>query len=214
MIYFSYNDFMDCTENGEIDKIIKVEERIARYEIKNGKNVHKKENEIIEILRNKKQLKLFLDEFLNFCQVENIIYCDNIRSKSDKESINNIICKVKEKEIFIFLKVIQDIDNNISYKMFEHSLNIIKKWNIEEKSENKRHPIVIPIVIYTGKKEWKNNSSKTNNKINYISYEHNKINFSYNVVNISDLNIKDLKQMKSNIAKEFIKLKNKYLQIN
>ena len=37
MRYFSYNDFIDCTENGEIDKVLKVEEKIARYEAKNKK---------------------------------------------------------------------------------------------------------------------------------------------------------------------------------
>lgn len=218
MLYFSYNDFIDCTENGEIDKIIKVEERIAKYEIRNGKRiVHNYKNQIIENLREKIQFKIFLKEFFNLSEIgdfENIIYCNNIKSISDKQNNNNVICKIEGKEIFIFIKVIDSIDSNISYKMFEHSLNIIKKWNMEEKIESKRYPIVIPIVIYTGKEIWKNSNSRTYNKINYITYEDNKINFSYNMMNINDLEIYDLKSMKSKVAKELIKLKNKYLQIN
>ena len=37
MLYFSYNDFMDCTENGEIDKVKKVEENVESYDVRNKK---------------------------------------------------------------------------------------------------------------------------------------------------------------------------------
>lgn len=213
MIYFSYNDFADCTENGKIDRVTKVEEKIVKYDIKNGTKMKKKQNRIIEILREKEQLKIFLNEFFNLNEIENINYCNNIKCILDKEIHNNIICKVKNKEIFIFIKIIQNIDYNISYKMFEHSSNIIKKWNIEEKEENKRYPIVIPIVIYTGKEKW-NNNNKIYNNLKYIIFKNNEINFSYNMLNINDLEINELKNMKSKVATEIIKLKNKYLQIN
>lgn len=195
MIYFSYNDFMDCTENGEIYKITKVEEKIAKYEVRNGNKVQKNKNHIIEILKEKKQLRIFLREIFNCNElggIENIIYCNNIKAISDKEIYNNITCKIKDKEIYIFIKVIENVDNNISFKMFENSLNIIKKWNSEEKIENKRHPIVVPIVIYIGKEKWKNNNNRKNNKIKYITYEDNRINFSYNMININDLKYKYL----------------------
>lgn len=215
MLYFSYNDYMDCTENGEMYEITKVEENIARYEIRNRKKVQKQENQIIKILNEKIQLRKFLKEFFNLLEIEDINYCNNIKCLSDKDINNNIICKIKGKEMFILIKVIENTDNNISYKMFEHSLNIIKKWNAEEKIENKRYPIVIPIVIYIGKAIWGNNyNSRKYNKINYITYENNKINFSYNVLNINNLKISELKNMESRVAKEIINIKNKYLQIN
>lgn len=221
MIYFSYNDFVDCTENGDINEIKKVEENIVKYEIRNGiniKNRSTKQNQIIEILKQKTELKKFLNEFFNMYEIEsiqNINYYNNIKSISDKEKNNNIICKVKDKEIFIFIKVIDSIDNNIPYKMFENSLNIIKKWNIEEKMQYKRYPIVIPIVIYIGEEKWNNSIiSKANNKINYITYKDNKINFSYNFININNLRTKELEKMESKVSQELKKLKDKYLQIN
>lgn len=217
MLYFSYNDFIDCTENREINEIIKVEEKIAKYEIREGKIVHNCENQIIENLREKIQLKIFLKEFFNLSdikEIKNIVYCNNIKAISDRQNKNNIICKIEDKQIFIFIKVIETIDNNISYKMFEHSLNIIKKWNIEEKDKNKRYPIVIPIVIYTGKDTWNNINSRIYDKLNYITYEDNRINFNYNMINVNNLNINDLKKMQSKIAKELLSLKYKYLQIN
>lgn len=216
MIYFSYNDFMDCTENGEIDKVKKLEEKTVKYEInKVARNESK--NQVIDILKNKVQLKIFLNEFFNLSEIgniQNINYCNNIKCISDKEINKNIICKIEDKEIFIFIKVIEDIDNNISYKMFEHSVNIIKKWNLEDKIENKRYPIVIPIVIYIGEKIWNKSNNKLHNNINYIKFQNNSINFSYNMINIHNLKITDLNKMNSEISNELINIKNKYLQIN
>ena len=217
MFYFSYNDYMDCTENGEINEIKKVEEEIAKYELKNGeKTIYNTKNTIIQMLKNKICLKKFMEEFFNLSEIgsiENIVYCNNIESITNKH-YNNIICKIENKEIFILIKVIIDIDTNITYKMFENSINIIKKWNEEEKMENKRYPIVIPIVIYLGKQKWKLNCCNIYGKINYTQCEKNRINFSYNMINVNDLNFDELKNMQSNISKEFINIKNKYLQIN
>lgn len=210
MRYFSYNDYMDCTENGEMNEIKKVEEKIAKYELKNGeKTAYSTKNKIIKMLKNKISLKKFMEEFFNLSEIgsiENIVYCNDIKSITDKQN-NNIICKIQDREIFILIKVINNIDANIAYKMFEHSLNIIKKWNEEEKMENKRYPIVIPIVIYLGKEKWKVNNSNIYSKINYIKYEKNRINFLYNMINVNNLSINELKNMKSNIAKEFINIK-------
>lgn len=210
MRYFSYNDYMDCTENGEIKEIEKVEEKIARYELKNGfKTQYNKENRIIEMLKNKIYFKKFMEEFFNLAEIgnfEDICYCNNIKSITDKQN-NNVICKIKNKEIFILTKVISQIDLNITYKMFENSINIIKRWNEEDKIENKRYPIVIPIVIYLGKQKWKHDYSDNKRKINYMQCDKSRINFSYNIIDINNLQISKLQSMKSHIARELINTK-------
>lgn len=218
MIYFSYNDFSDCMEKGKIDEIKRVEERISKYELKNGKNKNT-ENNIIKILKEKNELKKFLTDFLklDFYQLGNevdIRYYNYIKAISDKERNNILIAKIKEKEIFILIKQINKIDSNIFYKMFEHTLSIIKRWNGEEKKENKRKPIVIPIVIYTGKEIWKNFSHIHSKDINYTTCRENSLNFFYNAIQLNDLKVEDLQQLESKVAEEFIKVKNKYLQIN
>lgn len=214
MLYFSYNDFIDCTENGEINEKINLEENTEIYKLIDTKQkVQEEKNQIIEILKNKIQMKKFVKEFLNIQDIEdtnNLNYYNNIKEIKDKNK--TIIYKIENKEIFIFIRVMNKIDYNISYKMFEDSLTIINKWNIYEKRENKRNPLVIPIIIYTGKEIWKNN--KIYNMLNYITMKNNRINFSYNIININNLNIDKLKNMKCEVAQEFIKIKNKYLQIN
>lgn len=210
MRYFSYNDYMDCTENGEINEIKRVEEKIAKYEFKNGtKTTYNIKNKIIETLKNKNCLKMFMEEFFYFSEIdeiENIVYCSDVKTITDKQN-NNIICKIEDKEMFILIKVIDKIDSNITYKMFENSINIIKRWNEEEKIESKRFPIVIPIVIYIGKQKWKPNYCNNYGKINYTTCEKNRINFSYNIIEINNLEINKLQKMKSNIAQELINIK-------
>lgn len=218
MLYFSYNDFSDCMDKGKIDELKRVEEKISKYELKNGENVNTEDN-IIKILKEKCELKKFLSEFLKMDLRQlgyglDIRYYNCIKTVSDYEINNSLIAKIKEKEIFIFIKVISQINTNISYKMFEHTFNIIKRWNEEEKGVNKRNPIVIPTVIYTGKKKLDNLSHTYSKNINYTTWGENSIKFFYNIIKINELKVENLKHVESKLAKEFIKVKNKYLQIN
>lgn len=220
MIYFSYNDYSDCMENGKIDEIKKVEEKVAKYELKNGK-IKKTENDnnVIKILKEKYELKKFLNEFLklDLSQLGNsplIKYYNYTKTILDKEKESTLIAKIEEKQIFILVKEINEIDTNISYKMFEHTFNIIKRWNEEEKKENKRNPIVIPIVIYTGKEKWKDFNHLYSRSINYTTWKENEIKFFYNMIQVNELKLKNLEQINSKISEEFIEIKNKYLQIN
>ena len=73
---------------------------------------------------------------------------------------------------------------------------------------------MISIVIYTGKKIWKNSNRQVRGKIKYVKFKNNRINFSYNVLNINEMSENDLKYMESEVAKKIKELKNKYLQIN
>ena len=210
MRYISYNDYMDCTENGEINEIRKVEEKIEKYELKNGEKIeYNTKNKIIKMIKNKICLKQFMEEFFNLSEIgdiENIVYCNDVKTITDKQN-NNIICKVEDKEIFILIKVIDNIDPNITYKMFENSISIIKRWNEEEKTENKRYPIVIPIVIYLGKEKYNLSYCDIYSKINYMQCEKSRINFSYNIIDINILEINELQKMKSGIVKELINIK-------
>ena len=89
MLYFSYNDFADCSENGKIDEITRVEEKIAKYELKNGGKISSYPHIFVEILKQKIELKNFLNDFFNILEIEDInkiTYCNNIKSISDNKS--------------------------------------------------------------------------------------------------------------------------------
>ena len=210
MVYFSFNDFVDCEQSGEIYKVKKIGEEIVKYEQVNGKIKKESiETSIIDIIKNKTELKKFLNDFFEMEQVmglNDIVYCNKIKTKIDISNENIVICKIKNKEIFIIIKEISEIDTNIAYKMFEHSINIIDRWNKEKETQNIRNPIVIPIVIYTGKKVWKNFNSQIKGKIKYVRFKNNRINFSYNVLNVNEISKEELKNMESEVARKIKKI--------
>ena len=138
--------------------------------------------------------------------LNDIVYCNKIKTKIDISNENIVICKIKNKEIFIIIKEISEIDTNIAYKMFEHSINIIDRWNKGKETQNIRNPIVIPIVIYTGKKVWKNFNSQIKGKIKYVRFKNNRINFSYNVLNVNEISKEELKNMESEVARKIKKI--------
>ena len=213
MIYFSFNDFMDnqkTTIRGKNEKngIIGVNEEIFNYRQENGKILGDTEiPPIIKILKEKEELIKFLN---NFFQLNNLIenysikYCKNI--KSNIEAKDTITIKVKERAIFIVIKEIKEKDTNIAYKMLNISSNIINQLNIQKQEKKMKNPIVIPIVIYTGKEKWENFRSIINNKVCYIQYEKNKIKFSYNMLKINQIDKKFLKSIDSKVSKTMIEL--------
>ena len=197
MVYFSYNDFMDYM--GEYDANILKETEVIY-------NKGEDQNYIRDILKNDEEMQIFLKNFLNFKCESKIVYQNNFYIE------NSVVCKIKDTNIFIFIKVLKNIDNNISYKMFENLINIMEK--VRNSNSIKKYPIIVPIVIYVGNEKWSIGEEKENNKIKYVTFKENRIDFSYTIIKIQDLEMENLKLLTGNFSKELVKLKNKYLQIN
>lgn len=221
MRYFSYNDYMDYKGNIDMNNYGRVEEEKAEYILEDGEI--NSQFEIIEILKNIEDLQDFLNEFVwvdepikqndityynanQTTQENQIMYYDENENFEKSNYENMITCKIKSKEIFVIIKELHEIDLNIIYKMLEYSLKIIK--GCEQKMlQNVRNPIVIPIVIYTGNKKWNTNNYQLKQKINYIEFKSNSINFAYNLIKINELGNSELKKMKSKVAKKMLKIK-------
>ena len=197
MVYFSYNDFMDYM--GECDRNTLKETEVV-YNRKKDSNI------IRDILKNDEEMKIFLNDFLNFKCESKVVYKNNFYIE------NSVVCKIKDTNIFIFIKVLKDIDNNISYKMFENVIDIMER--VRKSNPTEKYPIIVPVVIYVGNENWNIGEERENNKIKYVTFRENRIDFSYTIIKIQDLEIEKLNLSTSNFAKELIKLKNKYLQIN
>lgn len=221
MRYFSYNDYMDYKGNIDMNNYGRVEEEKAEYILEDGEI--NSQFEIIEILKNIEDLQDFLNEFVwadepikqndityynaNQTTQENQIMCYDENENFEKSNYENMItCKIKSKEIFVIIKELHEIDLNIIYKMLEYSLKIIKGCE-QNMLQNVRNPIVIPIVIYTGNKKWNTNNYQLKQKINYIEFKSNSINFAYNLIKINELGNSELKKMNSKVAKKMLKIK-------
>lgn len=179
MYYFSYNDYMDYTNNKKVENIKKInylEEEKENY-VRIDEVLEKEQIKIKESLKNKSKILKFLNSYLKLSdpiEKNNLEDCSNIIQK-EKESF---LYKIKGKEIYIFIKISNAKDNNLIYKIFNLAMEIINYWNNNMMKKSLRYPIVIPIVIYTGNEDWQENYDFSK----YINYENNGIYLHYNLI--------------------------------
>ena len=84
------------------------------------------------------------------------LYNSRFITSKYKNRESDIIYKVKNKNIFFIIEHQSTIDYSMVYRMLEYSIEIMRQ--IIQGKENKRktykYPLIIPIIIYTGDKEW------------------------------------------------------------
>lgn len=182
MNYFTYNDYIDYSCNEKLIEALKVEEKNIKYEVIEENN-HKEK--VIKKLRNKKQLCKLLNYFFNFntkIKEDSIEEIKNIKLNTSNDSI---LIKIKDKGIYIFIEHLIKIDYNMAYKCLNYSIEIIKQWKVlNENPKNKRYPIVIPIIIYTGDKKWNAKKDFKDLRLTYSSFENSRINLAYNIIDL------------------------------
>ena len=180
MKYISFNDYMDYSQNVVKNEIINVEEEIEEYVVTNS---YSKKNELLEMINDKRKIHKFLNVYL---KSEEKILLKNIEKVNiPKDRTKFVLYKIHEKNIYILIKVIDRKDINLSYKIFNQSIKIIKEWKDKEFRENERYPIVIPIVIdlsIFGDYQKK----QVQAEYRYIEYRKNRIDFSYNLLSSNE----------------------------
>ena len=117
-----------------------------------------------EMLSDKKSTVDFINSFLHLNLAESDIEEDDIE-KYEKEfrtsEFSNVeadvVYKIKNKNVFILIEHQSSVDYKMSYRIMRYKYAIIEsaidKKRLKEKSY--RIPMVIPIVLYTGKRKWK-----------------------------------------------------------
>lgn len=214
MVYFSFNDFMDNRKNIHKDQVTGVEEEKFNYKYKSRGVVNIQNNEIppiIKILKEKDELINFLNDFFKLNVLigkYSIKYCKSIKTDTDINAKDTLTCKIENKEIFVIIKELIKNDSNIAYKMYEHSNEIIKQWNEKKSMQKIKNPIVIPVVIYTGKSKCRNLKDERHNQICYVTYEKNKINFSYNIIKVNEIDKSELENMNSEASRKMLEIQN------
>lgn len=213
MVIFSYIEYL------KYSRIIKEEyslnEEVAEYKYDNKKINHIHDKTFRKILDDKKEFTIFINKIFNLEEKleekdiekynRKFVSVDYTNQESD------VIYKLKNKEIFILVEHQTKIDKKMPIRILKYELEIIRS----RMDENNRleFPIIIPIVLYTGKQRW-------NAKINYSSYNSELARYrglkkvEYNLVDINDYTIEDLYKENSILTKIMILEKsNKYIEI-
>lgn len=213
MVIFSYIEYL------KYSRIIKEEyslnEEVAEYKYDNKKINHIHDKTFRKILDDKKEFTIFINKIFN---LEEKVEEKDIEKYNRKfvsvdytNQESDVIYKLKNKEIFILVEHQTKIDKKMPIRILKYELEIIRS----RMDENNRleFPIIIPIVLYTGKQRW-------NAKINYPSYNSELARYrglkkvEYNLVDINDYTIEDLYKENSILTKIMILEKsNKYIEI-
>ena len=203
MVIFSYIEYL------KYSRIIKEEyslnEEVAEYKYDNKKINHIHDKTFRKILDDKKEFTIFINKIFNLEEKleekdiekynRKFVSVDYTNQESD------VIYKLKNKEIFILVEHQTKIDKKMPIRILKYELEIIRS----RMDENNRleFPIIIPIVLYTGKQRW-------NAKINYPSYNSELARYrglkkvEYNLVDINDYTIEDLYKENSILTKIMI----------
>ena len=161
----------------KIDKMLKKCEEILREEEQNSKEFKEKNENIIreetekyyinqkhdkmfkEMLSEKKSTVDFINSFLHLNLVEDDMekYEKEFRTSEFSNVEADVVYKIKNKNVFILIEHQSSVDYKMSYRIMRYKYAIresaIDKKRLKEQSY--RIPMVIPIVLYTGKRKWK-----------------------------------------------------------
>lgn len=170
-----------------------------------AKKTNSQDKLIKNILEDTKEVAELINQFVeaqNVVKKEELVrYNNNYITKKYKEKEANLIYKLKNEEIFFLIEHQSSVDNNITYKMMNYCLDIMREWSKNKKIEkNTEYPIIVPIVIYTGEQEWKMPENLKEEQVEDYTYEDYKMNLEVNFININELSTKQLLESDSMIG--------------
>ena len=128
-------------------------------------------------------------------------YTSSFVSKIFQNREADIVYKYKNKNIFFLIEHQTKIDYSMSYRILEYEIEIMKSAIDIRKVKNKEYklPLVIPIVLYTGKKKWdaKRYLEESQETLDGVKMKAG----NYNLVDINDFTKEELLQGKTLISK-------------
>ena len=121
----------------------------------------------------------------------------------------DIVYKIKDKNIFFLIEHQSKIDYSMPFRLLEYEVAIIRSAIDKSKIKNKSYkiPLVMPIVLYTGKQKWNANKylEKSQEKIQGLNIKIG----NYSLVDINNYTEKELLEDNTFISKMMLIEKSK-----
>lgn len=200
MAKFTYEDYRKY-KHTLFDKVCEEKEEYVYNSIK---DTHDKVYR--DFLNDKKEFTIFLNQFLNIPIEEKdlIKYNNTFITENYKNRHSDIVYKLKNEEVYIFIEHQSTIDNSINYRILEYYYCILREVIEVKKIKNKNYkfPLIIPILLYTGNKKWDFVPNVREKQLNVVSYDflNNKMEFEYDFVNINTYKKNELLSKNSMIS--------------
>lgn len=182
--YIRYKKFIGEKING-------VQEENIKYQIKDTKINNEHDKIFRKILDNKQEATYFINKTLHLEIKEEKLekYNSSFITNNLKNQESDIIYKLKDKEIFFLIEHQSKIDYSMPYRILEYESEIMKSAIDYKKLNQKEYklPLVITIVLYTGKKRW-NAKRYIRDKQEKLKGYDEKIFAKFNVVDVNEFN--------------------------
>lgn len=115
------------------------------------------------VLMNKKEASIFINLALELkeeykIEENKLILQDNrFVTKSFYNKETDILYKIENKNVYVLIEHQSTVDKHMAKRIIEYIVEIIRKDEKNRKIEDSKYklPLVIPIVLYTGKRKWK-----------------------------------------------------------
>ena len=193
---FTFSDYLKYTK--ELNQYIVLSDISEEYELK---KIHQPQDKGYKlILENKEEVTKFINKVLGIKYTKNEIKPKELENcntsfitKSFREKRADIIYKKKEENIFYLIEHQSTIDYEMPYRILNYCIEITRKSVKKElfKNKNYKTPIIYPIVLYTGKRQW-NISNDFRNYQMYLKDVH-RVNFTgYNFVDVNNYTEEEL----------------------
>lgn len=186
MKFFTYSDYIKSIHSINVNNNLAIKEEDTTYKLTehNNKKLDKIYNNFIKvILNNEEEISTFIRIYFRSKKKKELI-------KVELEISENkiVIYKEKTKNIFFLLMYITKIDTNIPYTVLRYCMELIRNWKKSNKmNRNAIYPVIIPIIIYSGKEEWNifMNFKRVETKL--TTFEKNKVELGYNFIALNKM---------------------------
>ena len=179
----------------------KVMEEGETYQVRNQKH----DKIFKEILDNKREGVKLLNKYLDLKIEEKDIekYTRKFVLPELENRESDVIYKLKNEQIFFLIEHQTKVDYSMPFRMLEYIVEIMRSAISREKMQNKSEklPIVVPIVIYTGKENWKVPRLLQERQ---AYYGKTNLEFKYNLVDGSKISKEELMKENSILSKTIL----------
>lgn len=189
---FTYGQYIKCIHTLRLNAVMQLAEESAKYNLNQPKKRYEKDKFIKVILQDKKEVTKLINQFVEpreKIEEKNLIrYTKNYTTKRYKTKEVDAIYKLKNQDMFFLIEHQSTIDYSVEYRMLNYCLDMIQEWGKNKKiNKSTSYPIIVPIVIYTGKQKWKKTQTPREKQISNYVLERYQIKLEYNLIDINKI---------------------------
>ncbi len=192
MKIFTYNQYIKSIHTLRLNAVLQLAEESEKYQLE-GENIRYSHDKLIKnILKEDEEARKFINSFIEPKKVieknQLVRYTNSYITNKYKSKEADLVYKLKDKEIFFLIEHQSTIDIKMPYRILNYCVDIIQEWSRNKKiGKDTKYPIVVPIVIYTGDKNWKIPQNFRDKQISSYVFERYKVDLEYNLVDINKL---------------------------